>query len=96
MAPRNRKPGTTPPPPPCGSKRPRHPKKEIEAAVQEAEKAGWVYKKPGKASHLWGKLLPPPGQDLVDVIFVYTTPSRPDNSARAIRKYVKRLKDAGS
>ncbi|NNM60388.1 MAG: hypothetical protein HKM04_11330 [Legionellales bacterium] len=39
--------------------RPRHPSKEIEAAIQYAEERGWRYKKTGNSAHAWGRLLCP-------------------------------------
>lgn len=39
--------------------RPRHPKKEIEAAVAQLEALGWTWKEPGKSAHAWGRMLCP-------------------------------------
>lgn len=40
-------------------KRKKHPKKEIEEAIQYAENKGWHYKQAGRSAHAWGKLFCP-------------------------------------
>ena len=37
--------------------RKKHPKKEIEEAIQYAEVQGWRYRKVGGSAHAWGSLL---------------------------------------
>ena len=41
------------------SNRPRHPDKDIEAAIAHAEELGWTVKKRTGKTHAWGLLLCP-------------------------------------
>jgi hypothetical protein len=68
------------------AKRPRHPNKDIEAAVQDAEAAGWTWTK-GKG-HCWGRLWCPHGQRGGCQMSVWSTPRNPVGHARLIRKRV--------
>lgn len=68
--------------------RPRHPNKEIEAAVADAEDLGWRFA-PLKG-HGWGKLLCPSCDRNGCQIFVYSTPRSTGNHARDIRRAVKK------
>ena len=66
--------------------RPRHPNKEIEAAVQYAESKGWTFVRQG--SHAWGVLrCPRRGRD-GHRRSVYSTPRNPFTHARDIRRVV--------
>jgi hypothetical protein len=66
--------------------RPRHPKKEIERAIQYAESLGWdVLMSNG---HCWGFLLCPGHTRDGCRIGVYSTPRSPENHARHIRRDV--------
>lgn len=38
-------------------KRKKHPSKEIEKAILQAETKGWLYKQAGNSAHAWGILL---------------------------------------
>lgn len=38
-------------------KRPKHPNKNIEEAIQYAESHRWRYKESGHSAHAWGRLL---------------------------------------
>ena len=68
--------------------RPRHPNKEIEAAVAYAEAQGWTWHKVG--GHAWGKLYcRHHDRDGCD-IFVWSTPRVPEHHARQIMRQVDR------
>lgn len=70
--------------------RPRHPNKEIEAAVRHAEKHGWIWQlAPG---HAWGRLQCPSGRRDGCRVWVYSTPSFPEGHAKDIRKEVDRCR----
>ncbi len=70
--------------------RPRHPCKEIEAAVQYAESRGWTCTPaPG---HAWGRLRCPRGQRDGCQLSVYSTPRNPQGHADLIRRRVDRCR----
>jgi hypothetical protein len=70
------------------SNRPRHPNKEIEAAVKYAEANGWTCVVPAK--HAWGRLLcPRSGRDGC-LHSVWSTPRSPENFADYLRRCVKK------
>lgn len=76
-------------------KRPQHPNKDIEAALQYAEDCGWRYKEAGKSSHAWGRLL-----CLLEAregcqLSVWSTPKNPDVHAKQIRRKVKQCLHTG-
>ena len=66
--------------------RPRHPDKEIEAAVRYAESQGWIYKPTGGSSHAWGRLLCPLHTPDGCQISIWSTPRSAQNHAKAIRR----------
>jgi hypothetical protein len=68
------------------AKRPRHPNKDIEAAVQHAEAASWVWSK-GKG-HCWGRLKCPSGKRGGCQFSIWSTPKNPVAHARQILKRV--------
>jgi hypothetical protein len=68
--------------------RPRHPNKEIEAAVAYAEARGWSWKK--AAGHAWGRLLCVHHDRDGCQLSVWSTPKGPENHAKAIRRTVDR------
>jgi hypothetical protein len=73
------------------ARRPRHPNKEIEAAVTHAEDAGWTWIA-GKG-HAWGLLLCPwNDKDCRCGTFcrfsIWSTPRSPENHARMIVRLV--------
>lgn len=70
------------------AKRPRHPNKEIEAAVAFAETHDWRWKK-GKG-HCWGRLLCPYEDRDGCRISVWSTPKSPANHARDIKALVNK------
>ncbi|MEQ8405548.1 MAG: hypothetical protein RKE49_10655 [Oceanicaulis sp.] len=75
--------------------RPRHPNKEIEAAVTALERGGWVWAPLGKSAHGWGKMLCPQHDESGCIIFVYSTPRSAANHARGILKKAERCGHAG-
>lgn len=70
--------------------RPKHPNKEIEAAVAHAESKGWRYKAAGKSAHCWGRLLCPDATPAGCQMSVWSTPRSPENHAKQIKRMVKR------
>lgn len=77
------------------ARRPRHPSKDIEAAIAELEAAGWRWAPLGKSAHGWGKMLCPQ-HDMSDcIIFVYSTPRSAHNHAQAIRKKAEKCGHLG-
>ena len=60
--------------------RPRHPNKEIEAAVAYAEEQGWSWFK--VKGHAWGKLNCARHDRNGCTVFVWSTPKVPENHAR--------------
>ncbi len=73
-------------------RRPRHPDKDVEKEIQALEAKGWLYQKPGKSSHTWGRMIPPGKSGQGDVISVYT--SARGNTVRTIRKKAKKYETA--
>jgi hypothetical protein len=68
--------------------RPRHPKAEIENAIQVAEACGWRVKLSN--GHAWGRLLCPLRAREGCIISVWSTPRSAGNHARGILKAVER------
>ncbi|MBI1237349.1 MAG: hypothetical protein GC188_11760 [Alphaproteobacteria bacterium] len=66
--------------------RPRHPDKEIEAAVVHLEGFGWQWKKPGKSAHAWGRMLCPQHDRSGCQVSVWSTPRNAANHARQLRR----------
>jgi hypothetical protein len=73
--------------------RPRHPNKEIEAAVAYAEGQGWTWFK--VQGHAWGKLYCPHHDRDGCIVFVWSTPRVPEHHARQIRREVDRCPHKG-
>lgn len=71
-------------------RRPRHPSKEIEAAICELEALGWRYRSAGGSAHCWGRLLCPRHDRTGCQISIWSTPRSPDNHAAAIRRAGRR------
>lgn len=67
--------------------RPRHPNKEIEAAVRHAEDLGWRVLTGG--SHNWGFLYCPHEHRDECKIDVYSTPRNPEGHARKILRQIR-------
>ena len=68
--------------------RPRHSKKEIEAAVAYAKSGGWTFLKTSGRAHAWGILRCPRGEREGCSISVQATPRVPHNHAEQVRKRV--------
>jgi hypothetical protein len=68
--------------------RPRHPKKELEAAVAYAMSHGWTFTKAKARAHVWGTLRCPHGARGGCLYRVPSTPRVPMDHARKIRKAV--------
>ncbi|MFG0315286.1 MAG: hypothetical protein ACF8LL_14015 [Phycisphaerales bacterium] len=74
--------------------RPRHPKPEIEKAVQYAEQLGWTVRM--ASGHAWGRLYCPLSSREGCIISVWSTPRSPSNHARHIRNAVDRCPHRGA
>jgi hypothetical protein len=68
--------------------RPRHPNKEIEEAVREAERLGWTVRM-SKRGHIWGSLLCPEHTPEGCTVFVNSTPRDPYRHAAGIRRMLE-------
>ncbi len=68
--------------------RKRHPKKDIEAAIEYAEHHGWRFQKVGNSAHAWGRLLCPLHERGGCSMSVYSTPRNALVHARQIRRRV--------
>jgi hypothetical protein len=66
----------------------RHPSKEIEAAVREAETLGWSVTLSN--GHAWGRLFCPRHSRNGCRVSIWSTPRDADNHAAAIRRAVSR------
>lgn len=69
-------------------KRPRHPKKMIENAIQDAETRGWRYQASGKSSHAWGRLLCSLAAREGCKMSIWSTPRNAEDHAQQIRARV--------
>ena len=67
--------------------RPRHPKKEIEAAIQHAEGLGWRVSVGG--SHAWGHLYCPLHTREGCIVPIWSTPKNPGKHAKGIRRSIR-------
>ena len=75
--------------------RPRHPNKEIETAIREAERLGWEVIKSGKSAHGWGRLLCQEQSRQGCQISIWSTPRSPENHARQILRAIARCPHRG-
>ena len=73
--------------------RPRHPDKNIEAAVQYAESLGWTVTI--STGHSWGRLFCPKSSRDGCIVGVYSTPSNPFQHARRVRRDVDNCPHCG-
>ncbi|PSC02703.1 hypothetical protein SLNSH_22760 [Alsobacter soli] len=71
--------------------RPRHPSKEIEAAVQHAESKGWILHL--SSGHAWGHLFCPLSTREGCIVPVWSTPKNAQNHAKGIIRAVNRCPD---
>lgn len=72
--------------------RKRHPKKEVEDALQYAEANGWTVNDTA-SGHRWGVAVCP--GDCTPPTSIWSTPRVPANHARQIRRNVDRCPHAG-
>lgn len=70
--------------------RPRHSKKEIEAAIQYAEDLGWTVNFGG--SHAWGHLYCPLHTREGCIVPIWSTPRNAGDFAKLIRRRVNRCR----
>lgn len=68
--------------------RPRHPKAEVEKAVQYAERLGWRVVM--SSGHAWGRMLCPHANRNGCMVSVWSTPKNEGNHARQLRRVVDR------
>lgn len=68
--------------------RPRHPNKEIEAAVAYAEQQGWIWSKIN--GHAWGSLMCAHHDRDGCRLFVWSTPRSPQNHAKGLIRDIDR------
>ncbi len=68
--------------------RKKHAKKEIEEAVQYAEKMGWRYKEAGDSAHAWGRLLCPFEDRDGCSMSIWSTPKSAEVHATQIRRKI--------
>jgi hypothetical protein len=76
-------------------KRPRHPDKEVETAIQYAEKHGWLFKDSGKSAHSWGRLYCPLHTTEGHQMSVWSTPRNAFAHAQQIQRFVDKCKHTG-
>lgn len=66
----------------------KHPNQKIEEAIQYAESLGWRFKKPGRSSHIWGRLLCPEASREGCKISIWSTPRSNEVHAMQIKRAV--------
>lgn len=71
------------------SKRPKHPKKEIEEAIKIAESCDWHYKPSGHSAHAWGRLLCPSSNRDGCMMSIWSTPRCAQTHAKQILHAIK-------
>ncbi len=69
-------------------RRKKHTCKEIENAIQHAEKLHWRYKAAGHSAHAWGRLLCPLENKDGCSMSIWSTPRSPEAHAKQIRRRV--------
>lgn len=69
--------------------RSRHPKKDVEGALQEAESAGWTVV-PTKSGHRWGVARCAGDGDDRCRVSIWSTPRNPGDHAKQLRRFVAR------
>ncbi len=74
---------------PVNMARLRHPKKDIEAALEELEDAGWIVT-PTSSGHRWGVARCGEASRAGCQISIWSTPRNPGNHARQIRRVLDR------
>lgn len=78
--------------PPDEMARSRHPKKEIEEALQYAESLGWrVETASGGRAHVWGRMKCTPGGESGECkVSIYSTPKSAEDHAKRLKRLVDR------
>lgn len=66
----------------------KHPKKEIQEAIEYALDKGWRLKATGKSSHAFGRLFCPEESRDGCIISVWSTPRNAANHARQIKRRI--------
>ena len=71
----------------------KHPKKEIQAAIEYAESKGWRIEASGGSGHAWGQMYCPFNDDDCRcgefcIASIWSTPRSPGNHAKQIRRVV--------
>jgi len=71
--------------------RTRHPKPEVEAAIEHAEAHGWTLKEGG--AHAWGRMFCPYNDDTCRcgefcITSIWSTPKNPGNHGKQLRRVV--------
>ncbi len=74
------------------ARRPKHPDKEIDAAMVYAEQNVWIFIDPGKSAHAWGKLHCPLHTREGHKMSVWSTPRNAFNHAQQIKRLVNKCK----
>ncbi|MQA91305.1 MAG: hypothetical protein GEU90_13935 [Gemmatimonas sp.] len=69
--------------------RKRHPKKEVEAALSDAEAAGWRVE-PTRSGHRWGVMRCPESSPEGCQASIWSTPRNPGNHANQLRRVINR------
>lgn len=69
----------------------KHPKPEVEAAIQHAEAHGWIVETGG--AHAWGKIYCPYNDETCRcgefcIASIWSTPKNPGNHARQLKRVV--------
>jgi hypothetical protein len=72
---------------------PRHPNKEIQAALEYAQRMGWTVIKSAKG-HCWGIIRCPHGRGGCQKS-VWSTPKSPQDHAKDIRRFVDKCPHGG-
>lgn len=67
--------------------RDKHPKKDVEKALQYAEEHGWTIEPKKKKGHNWGRAWCPEREDSA---WIFSTPRNPGDHANFIRRSVIR------
>ncbi|MDF1761369.1 MAG: hypothetical protein P1U40_12620 [Coxiellaceae bacterium] len=70
--------------------RKKHPRKEIELAIQYAESKGWLYKKSVNSAHAWGRLLCPLHTPEGCALSIWSTPRNVRIHADQIKRRIDR------
>jgi hypothetical protein len=74
--------------------RPRHPNKEIEAAVRYGEDLGWRLEMSN--GHAWGRLYCPHHDRGGCIVSIWSTPRDGNNHARRIRTLIDKCNHGGT